>query len=41
MCGGGRNNGKIGEIHGRTKSISSGGGGVKSGESKFSAGQQQ
>ena len=27
VCEGGRNNGKIGEIHGRTKSISSGGGG--------------
>ena len=26
MCGGGRNNGKIGEIHGRTEIISRGGG---------------
>ena len=25
MCGGGRNNGKIGEIHGRTEIISRGG----------------
>ena len=41
VCGGGRNNGKIGEIHGRTEMISRGGGGLRGGESKFSAGQQQ